>query len=167
VNARRIAKLDALRRGYCGIGIVNGKTPPNLGTLWRSADLLGADFVFTVGSRYKPQNSDTLKSWRHMPLWRFDTMPELHRALPLECPLVAVELTDTAVPLEAFDHPLRACYLLGAEDNGLTREALSLCHYVVQLPGRWSMNVAAAGSIVLYDRMAKRDAHSATLEAAE
>ena len=34
--------IDNLEAGYFGIGIENGKTPENLGVLWRSAQNLGA-----------------------------------------------------------------------------------------------------------------------------
>lgn len=51
-------------------------------------------------------------------------------------------------------HPLRALYLLGAEDHGLPPEVLARCHEVVQVPSPspYSLNVAVAGSLVLYDR---------------
>jgi tRNA (guanosine-2'-O-)-methyltransferase len=42
-------------RGYYGIGIENVKTAENVGTLWRSAYILGASFIFTIGKRYKKQ----------------------------------------------------------------------------------------------------------------
>lgn len=142
-------------RGYCGIGIEHGKTVANLGTLWRSADLFGADFLFTVRGRYKPQSSDTMKSWKHLPLWQFETLAALREASPRECLVVGIELTDDARPLETYVHPERAIYILGAEDHGLTKEAISMCHHLIRLPGRRSMNVAVAGSIVLYDRISK------------
>lgn len=144
-----------MTRGYCGIGIIHGKTGVNTGTLWRSADLFEADFLFTVGARYQKQASDTFKSWRHIPLWNFPTLDAMRAALPFQCLLVGVELDPRAVPLATYQHPERAVYLLGAEDHGLTREALAACHQIVQLPGRMSMNVAVAGSIVLYDRAVK------------
>ena len=33
---------------FFGIGIQNGKTPENLGVLWRSAQNLGASYIFTI-----------------------------------------------------------------------------------------------------------------------
>ena len=33
------------KRGYFGIGIFHGKTETNIGTLWRSAAILGADNI--------------------------------------------------------------------------------------------------------------------------
>jgi len=146
-------------RGYFGIGIERTKTEHNVGTLWRTADLLGASFMFTIGRRYKPrQASDTMNSSLHIPLFHFDTLGDLKKHLPHACKLVGVELDDRAVELASYSHPERACYLLGAEDHGLTPGAVAACHDLVRLPGRFSMNVAVAGSIVLYDRIAGRPA---------
>jgi tRNA G18 (ribose-2'-O)-methylase SpoU len=145
-------------RGYFGIGIEHGKTVANLGTLFRSAQVLGADFVFTVFARYNPHCSDTMKSWRHIPCWHFPDLAALKSSNPRECLIVGVELMAEAQPLASFRHPERAIYLLGAEDHGLTRSALSICHKLVSLPGERSLNVAACGTVVLYDRIAKRGA---------
>lgn len=143
------------KRGYFGIGIQNGKTPENLGTLWRSADLLGASFIFTIGKRYKKQASDTMKSYRNIPLYNYDTFEDFYKALPYDCRLVGVELHETSIPIQNFVHPERCIYLLGAEDNGLSKEAIEKSHLIVQIPGRHSMNVSVAGSIVIYDRLIK------------
>lgn len=139
--------------GFCGIGIERSKTPVNVGTLWRSAAILGADFIFTVGKRYPRQASDTIKAWRHIPFWEFEDLDDLRT--PYDCRLVGVEMDDRARMVAAFMHPARAVYLLGAEDNGLTRKALDRCHELIRLPGAYSLNVAVAGSIVLHDRAAK------------
>jgi tRNA G18 (ribose-2'-O)-methylase SpoU len=139
-----------LSRGYCGIGIFHGKASVNIGTLWRSAAILDADFIFTIGRRYKDQPSDTGKSWRSIPLWTFPTIDDL--ILPRGAQLIGVELDDKATPLRNFYHPAQAVYLLGAEDHGLSAEAIVRCHRLISLPGDYSMNVAVAGSIVLYER---------------
>lgn len=140
---------------FFAIGIEHTKTHQNVGTLWRSADLFGAAFMFTVGARYRRQSSDTMKSWRSIPLFHFETVDDLHAHLPYDCMLIGVELDEKAQPLEDFSHPKRCVYLLGAEDHGLTKEALVRSHRLVRLPGRHSMNVSVAGSIVLYDRANK------------
>lgn len=152
-------------RGFFGIGIEHCKTAVNVGTLWRSADLLGASFIFTIGRRYKRQCSDTLKSYRHVPLWHFETFAQLKDSMPLQSLIVGVELADASVPIEEFAHPERAVYVLGAEDHGLTKATIAACHKVVRLPGRFSMNVASAGTVVLYDRIAKRGVMTRTIAA--
>lgn len=142
-------------RGFFGIGIQNTKTEQNIGTLWRSASILGASFIFTIGRRYKKQASDTMASWKHIPLYNYETLDEFYRAMPYDCRLVGIELDQKSTPISAFKHPERCIYLLGAEDIGLTKDAISKCHGLVQLPGEHCMNVSVAGSIVMYDRLTK------------
>lgn len=142
-------------RGYFGIGIQNGKFIENLGSLWRSADLLGAKFIFTIGKRYKKQASDTAKSFKNIPLYSYETFGDFYKSLPYAARLIGVELSEHSQPLNTFVHPSNCVYMLGAEDHGLTNEAIEKCHYIIQLPGRFSMNVAVAGSIVMYDRLNK------------
>jgi tRNA G18 (ribose-2'-O)-methylase SpoU len=141
------------KRGYFAIGIYGGKTPSNTGMLWRSAQSLGAAFIFTVGCRYlKYDRTDTTKASQHIPLIHFDSIDELKLAIPHGADLIGVELAESAEAINNFKHPERAVYLLGAEDHGLSNEALGACKRVVVLPGRYCLNVAVAGSLVMYDR---------------
>lgn len=143
-------------RGYYGIGIENNKTPSNLGTLWRSAWNLDAAFVFTIGHRYKHQSSDTGKAWKHLPFFQYESLGHFLRSLPHDAPLVGVEFPHPdAKPLSTFSHPERAVYLLGAEDHGLSKDALQACHKLVYIPSKASLNVAAAGTVLMYDRVTK------------
>lgn len=143
-------------RGYWAVGVYHPKAGVNIGTLFRSAAAFGADFIFTVGRRYDRQASDTTKAWRHMPLFHFTDIDDLVSALPYSCPLVGVELDEKAVRLTDYEHHERAVYLLGAEDYGLPPEMIERCHEIVQIPGpSHCLNVAVAGSIVMYDRFTK------------
>jgi tRNA G18 (ribose-2'-O)-methylase SpoU len=142
-------------RGYFGIGIEHVKSEVNVGTLFRSAMILGADFAFTIGRRYPKQSSDTLKSWRHVPFIEYADFDDFYSHLPLECRLVGVEIVPEAKPLAQFTHPERAVYLLGAEDHGLSKRALAKAHFKVVLPGAYCLNVSTAGAIVMYDRITK------------
>lgn len=140
-------------RGYFSVGIHHPKFECNQGTLWRSAFAFGAAFIFTVGRRFTHQASDTPKSWMSVPMFNFPTLDDLVGHLPHGCPLVGVELDEKARPLDRFVHPARCCYLLGAEDHGLPPDVLGRCHLLVQVPGlRTCLNVATAGSLVMYDR---------------
>lgn len=144
-----------LSRGYFGIGIFNGKNSTNIGTLWRSAAILGADFIFVIGKRYQKQCSDTMKTLRHIPLYHYDDYEDFYKHVPYGCPVVAVELDENSVPLETFVHPERCIYLLGAEDHGIPKSLLDKCYATVQLVGDYCYNVSVAGSIVMYDRKVK------------
>lgn len=142
-------------RGYFGIGIEHTKTEQNIGTLFRSAMILGADFIFTIGRRYKQQSTDTVKSFRNMLLYHYQDFDDFYSHMPYDCRLIGIELDSKARQLRNFIHPERCIYLLGAEDHGLTKNALNKCYSLIQIPGEISLNVSVAGSIVMYDRLSK------------
>ena len=85
---------------------------------------------------------------RHIP----DLFDDFFVHMPYDCKLIGVEIEKDAHNICAFSHPERAIYLLGAEDNGLSSPILSRCQAVIQIPTIYCLNVAVAGSIVLYDR---------------
>jgi tRNA G18 (ribose-2'-O)-methylase SpoU len=140
-------------RGYFGIGAEGISKPMNLGNLIRSAHAFGASFVFLIDVHYTARNalSDTSQAERQMPLYRFDAVEEL--VLPKGCVLIGVELLDAATPLPSFRHPLNAAYVFGAERSALSPAMVARCDHVVRIPTRFCINLAAAGVIVMYDRM--------------
>jgi tRNA G18 (ribose-2'-O)-methylase SpoU len=142
-------------RGYFGIGIEHTKTEVNVGTLWRSATAFGADFIFTIGRRYQKQPSDTQKSWKGIPLFHFTDFDDFRAHIPFDCRLVGVEIDPRAHDLTNFVHPERCIYLLGAEDNGLSKQAMQHCKTLIEIPASFCLNVSVAGSIVMYDRIVK------------
>ena len=143
------------KKGYCAIGVYRGKTEHNIGTLWRSAFILGAAYIFTVENKYKKQSSDVVRAWSRIPLFHHKTFDDLLNNIPHDCRLVGVEIDDRAEWLHEFEHPKRAIYLLGAEDTGLPEEVKAKCHFLIKLPGNTSLNVGVTGSIVLHDRGTK------------
>jgi tRNA G18 (ribose-2'-O)-methylase SpoU len=144
--------IDNFENEYFGIGIQNGKTPENHGVLWRSAQNLGASFIFTIGNRYAKQACDTHNAVKAMPYFHYDNFDEFYNYLPKGARLIGVELTDKAIDLETFNHPRRCVYLLGAEDHGLSKQAIEKSHYLVKFKSQLSLNVSVAGSIIMYDR---------------
>jgi tRNA G18 (ribose-2'-O)-methylase SpoU len=140
-----------------GIGVYHPKTAENIGTLWRAAHLYGASHIFTIGARYRRQASDTSKAWKSIPLIHFADFEDFNDHRPHDLPLVGIELDERSVPLSTFNHPRSATYLLGAEDHGLPEQVLAKCQHVLQIEAAnpWSMNVAMAGSLVIYDRHVK------------
>ena len=142
-------------RGYFGIGIYHTKTEINVGTLWRSAHNFGAAFIFTIGRRYKKQASDTTKAWRAIPLYHYTTFEDFKSNIPLEARIVAVEQAPGAIALDGFAHHERCIYLLGAEDHGIPDAILKQASSIVYIDTPMCLNVAVAGSIVMYDRTTK------------
>jgi tRNA G18 (ribose-2'-O)-methylase SpoU len=143
--------------GFFGIGILNNTDAINIGTLWRSAYILGASFIFTVGKQYKIEGSDVTKSWTKIPLYHYQSFDDLKDNLPFSTQLVAVEMGNNSIPLGEYQHPDRVVYLLGNEISGLPQQIIEQCHSVIKLPGEYSLNVAVTGSIVMYDRINKNN----------
>lgn len=146
---------DQKTETFFGIGIYQPKTSHNIGTLWRTAYILGAKFIFIIDGKYKPQSSDTTKAWSKIPFYRYENFSHFYASLPYATRLVGVEMDEKSEPIANFVHPTRAAYLLGAEDNGLPQKVLEKCHALIQLPGSQSLNVAVSGSLVIYDRIQK------------
>ena len=73
--------------------------------------------------------------------------------LPKECSLVGVEILDDAAELPSFPHPVQAAYVLGPERGRLSPELVARCRHLVRIPAAFSLNVATAGAIVMYDRL--------------
>jgi len=146
-----------MSRGFFGIGIFHPKNVLNIGTLWRSAHAFGADFIFTIGRRYRRQASDTTDASKHIPLFEHASFDEFFAALPKGAQLIGVECNTKrpTCPLPRFIHPERAVYLLGAEDYGLPPAVIAKCRTIVEISTARCINVAVAGSIILYDRIAK------------
>ena len=145
-----------MKRGYYGIGIFNSKNSTNLGCLMRTATNFKADFIFTIGKRYRHQCSDTTKTYKHIPLYHYDDYEDFIKHIPHDCKLVAVELDGRSQNLSNYIHRERCVYLLGAEDQGIPQDILQKCNDIIEINSNMCMNVAVAGGIVMYDRQSKK-----------
>lgn len=132
--------------------------PANVGSIFRVADAARLTELVLTGITPTPPNPTLDKVARFKSLrvpWRYEKDPLKALAGLKEAGyhLVAVELTDTAVPYHTYTYPHKTCLVVGHEDHGVTRAALALCDAAVFLPmyGKGlSLNVHVALSIVLY-----------------
>lgn len=141
-------------RGYFALGVEGISKSGNLGNLVRSAHAFGAHFFFTLGaaiSKAEMRGADTSGAIEHLPFYEYENAGALQ--LPHDCTLVGVELTDDAVELPSFRHPLKAAYVLGPEKGSLSPATLAQCRYTVKIPMKFCVNVGVAGALVMYDRM--------------
>lgn len=141
-------------RGYFGIGCEGVSKPRNIGAVMRTAHAFDASFVFVVAPNvdvHEMRSVDTSDAAGAVPFYFFPTVAAVE--LPAGCRLVGVELMTDAIMLPSFRHPLRAAYVLGSERGGLSRALLERCDHVIRIPTRFSINLALAGGIVMYDRM--------------
>ena len=139
-------------RGYFGIGVEGVSKAMNAGNLYRSANAFGASFVFTVAAMYADDaSSDTSDAPGQVPFYKFDNVESLR--LPEGCELIGIEIHEAAVALPSFRHPRCAAYVLGMERMGLTDDMISCCDHLIRIPTKFSLNLASAGVVVMYDRL--------------
>ena len=139
-------------RGYSCVGIDNPKFPENVGSALRACGVYGASFLALSGRRWVRSKTDTMKSYKHMPVFRVDKLKDI---IPFDCVPVAVDLIEGAIPLNNYIHPERAFYIFGAEDATLGKRVTDYCRDVIYIPTNGCMNLAATINVVLYDRMSK------------
>jgi tRNA (guanosine-2'-O-)-methyltransferase len=129
----------------------------NLGTLLRSCDAVGACLAVPRTNHYQTAlaRGDTLGRRRPCIHWVRPNKDEwLHAQRSAGWQLVAVELAEGAVPLTRLT-PARipTVVLLGHEHQGVPDQWVEDADYCVEIPmvGQGaSLNVAVAGSLVLY-----------------
>ena len=128
--------------------------PANVGSIFRLADGAGVSELITP----TPPHATIDKVGRYKSLrlpWHYEADPLVAidgiRAKGFS--MIAVELTDDAVPYHEFEYPARTCLIVGHEDHGVTKATLAACDAAVFLPmyGKGlSLNVHVALAIVLY-----------------
>jgi tRNA(Leu) C34 or U34 (ribose-2'-O)-methylase TrmL len=137
------------------IGLLNPKSPENVGMVLRAAGCYAADKVFYTGERYNRARqffTDTQNAHEKISLY---CVGNLLASVPQGVKVIAVELIEGATPLIQFKHPAQAYYIFGPEDGSLTQAILDASDSVVYIPTIGCMNLAATVNVVLYDRLAK------------
>ncbi|MEM1087799.1 MAG: RNA methyltransferase [Pseudomonadota bacterium] len=141
-------------KGYFAIGAEGISKPMNLGALMRTANAFGASFVFSVKAEDRTKiayKSDTSRTFKTVPYYQWESIDDI--ALPRECQMVGVELTETAVELPEFKHPRMAAYVLGPERGNLSEAMQARCDHIIKIPTKFCINVSLAGALVMYDRV--------------
>jgi len=141
------------------IGLVNPKSPDNVGSVMRASGNFRVDSVFYTGKRYPRA------------LMRNPDLPDMHRKVSLNIPLtevsciiedapqnktiVCVEFVENAISLPGYLHPENAFYIFGPEDGTINQIIIDRADAVIFVPTIGCMNLAATVNVVLYDRLAK------------
>lgn len=132
--------------------------PGNLGTVWRTADALGAGGLLLTGACADPYSPKAVRAtmgacFRKLPLWRGE--PEEIGALLARSgiALYATALREDTADLRAVDLS-GAAVVIGSEGKGISEEMLSLCQKALKIPMEdscESLNAAVAAAVVLWE----------------
>lgn len=143
-DARRVAVID---------GVVD---TTNIGAIFRSAAALGIEAVLLTPTSCDPLNRRAVRvsmgSVFLVP-WTWISSPADLKAYGFST--VAMALTDKSVPIddERLCAEPRLAIILGAEGDGLSREAITEADWVARIPmqhGVDSLNVAAASAVAFW-----------------
>lgn len=140
------------------IGLVNPKTPTNMGAIMRAAGCYQVASVRYTGERFGyavKYHTDTKDIFGQIPLLNVESLID---DLPPTTKIVCVELVEGASPLPDFTHPEQAIYIFGPEDGSVPQELIDKADHVVYIPTTGCMNLAATVNVLLYDRLAKSPA---------
>ena len=159
---RRARRLEEYRRGLRPFAIAAWEISKehNVGTLVRTAHATAASEVILLGEReWNIEAARTADLYTNIIQLPAETQVLLAHLKAHDWNLVAVELDETSTNLFEASYPPRPCFLLGAEIGGVPKELLDSAELIVQIP-QWGLvpclNLAVAGSIVVYDYLAKR-----------
>jgi TrmH family RNA methyltransferase len=161
--------LDRLGLGPRALTVVLDRlsSPGNLGTLLRSADAFGATGAAISGHAADPYDPRCVRastgSVFAVPVVRVPSYRDLVERVDAGTPRPLVVGTDEAgtVDVRAVDLTGPVLLVVGNETTGMSAGWRERCDVVARIPmaGRASsLNVATAGSLVLYEAMRQRSA---------
>jgi tRNA G18 (ribose-2'-O)-methylase SpoU len=159
---RRARRLEQYRLGLRPFAIAAWEISKehNVGSLVRTAHAAAAAQVILIGEReWNVEAARTADLYTEIVQLPADVDGFRAHIRRHRWNLVAVELSENSTNLFDARYPDRPCFTLGAEIGGLPTELLDDAELIVQIP-QWGLvpclNLAVAGSIVVYDYLAKR-----------
>ncbi len=157
-------------RGYEGIQklpvavlLENVRSMYNVGSFFRTADAVALEKLYLGGfTSFPPKKeiSKTALGAEDRVAWEHSTEP-LHLASQISLngyELAAIETSPRAVDLFDWVPRFPVCLVFGHEVDGVTPELLERCDSFVRIPmlgSKFSLNVATAGGVALYELLRK------------
>ena len=149
-------KAPEKREGSRDLVLDGVQDPGNVGTIWRTADALGADGVILVHGCADPFSPKTVRSTMgacfRLPVYEVEEeqLPVLLKNSGL--PLYATALREDTVDIKTADLS-RSAVVIGSEGRGISDTLLNMSEKTLKIPMRErceSLNAAAAATIVLW-----------------
>lgn len=131
--------------------------PGNLGTVWRTADALGAAGLLLTGACADPFSPKTVRATMgacfRLPVWKGERRAVAELLKRSGIPLYATALREDAEDVRAADLR-KAAVVIGSEGRGISEEMLALSERALKIPMEVkceSLNAAVAAAIVLWE----------------
>ena len=131
--------------------------PGNVGTIWRTADALGADGLVLVNRCADPFSPKTVRATMgacfRLPVYELDAedLPGVLERSGLS--LYAAALGENATDVRKLDLS-NAAVVVGSEGQGVSSQLLEMCSGTLRIPMRErceSLNAAVAAAIILWE----------------
>lgn len=131
--------------------------PGNLGTVWRTADALGAAGLILTGPCADPFGPKTVRATMgacfRLPLWKGERQAVKELLTASGIPLYATALREDTEDVRNVDLS-QAAVVIGSEGRGVSEEMLALCEKSLKIPmvdRCESLNAAVAAAIVMWE----------------
>jgi len=139
----------------------NIRSAHNVGSIFRTADAMGASKILLSGYTCKPPQKELLKTalgaessvdWEH----NEDIILLANKVKKQKIKLVLLEHTQYSESLYKLDWNFPLCIVLGNEVEGVSEELIKLCDQHVEIPMhgiKQSLNVSVAAGIIGYEML--------------
>jgi 23S rRNA (guanosine2251-2'-O)-methyltransferase len=148
----------------CVLILDNLRSVENTGSIFRTAEGLGVAKVVCVGTtptpvdRFGRKRADFAKvslGSEDMLEWEYakDIKGVLKDVKEQDFTIIALEQSEKSEDLKSFKAPDQFALVVGNEVEGVSPEALGLCHNIVEIPmqgGKESLNVSVSTGIALF-----------------
>ena len=137
----------------------NIRSAHNVGSIFRTADGMGASKIFLSGYTCKPPQKDLVKTalgaensveWEH----NQDPILLANKIKNQKIKLILLEHTQTSKSLYSLNWEFPVCIVLGNEVDGVSEELIQLCDEHTEIPMhgiKQSLNVSVAAGIIGYE----------------
>jgi TrmH family RNA methyltransferase len=153
------------RAGLCWVALAEVRSPGNLGSLIRTSEAVGGAGFILLGMSIDPFDPAVVRASMgaifRQRFVRTNATSLINWVRRHGCHVVGAS-PHGSTDFQHFDYPRPTVLLLGEERKGLTAQQQRLCTRSVRIPmtGRAdSLNVAVAGSLLLYEVYRARGAH--------
>jgi 23S rRNA (guanosine2251-2'-O)-methyltransferase len=158
-----ISDLEPNKHGLI-VALDHVQDPHNLGALCRTAEALGADALLLPKDRSASVTGTVFAASAGavgtLPICQVVNLNEgLRQLKEAGFWIVGSTLTEESTALEKMPDFEKVVLVLGAEGDGMARLTEELCDWKLQIPLRGSvqsMNVSAAGAILIHELMKRR-----------